>query len=207
MGDLPDYLANRFGKERIEHRQLDELLGLAKGLIADGAINQAEVDVLHGWLAANDAIIENPIVQSLYTRVSDILVDGLADNEECLDLFETLTSLVGGNVEGGESIRATTLPLCKPAPTIEFEGRRFCFTGTFTYGKRKECEAVSADMGGSSGSLTKATNFLVIGQYATESWKHSSFGNKVLKAVEYREAGLPLHIVSEEHWRSHLTGN
>jgi hypothetical protein len=58
--------------------------------------------------------------------------------------------------------------------------------------------------GAISGSLTKSTDVLVIGCYATESWKHSSFGNKIMKAAEMRNKGVPISIVSEEHWKAHL---
>lgn len=41
--------------------------------------------------------------------------------------------------------------------------------------------------------MAQKTNVLVIGVYATESWKHSSFGNKILKAVEWR-ASWPTNL-------------
>lgn len=50
----------------------------------------------------------------------------------------------------------------------------------------------------------KINDVLTIGAYATESWKHSSFGNKIMKAVEYRDMGVPLSIVSEMHWKAYL---
>ncbi|WP_235982964.1 hypothetical protein [Sphingomonas albertensis] len=52
--------------------------------------------------------------------------------------------------------------------------------------------------------MTQKTDVLVIGLYATESWKHSSFGNKILKAADMRAEGVPITIVSEEHWVGHL---
>jgi hypothetical protein len=41
----------------------------------------------------------------------------------------------------------------------------------------------------------------VIGEYATDAWQNSSFGRKIEKAVAMREAGSPISIVSEAHWR------
>ncbi len=61
-----------------------------------------------------------------------------------------------------------------------------------------------AERGASSGPLSQKTNILVIGIYATESWKHSAFGNKILQAVEWRDQGVPIAVVSEQHWRGHL---
>jgi len=102
-------------------------------------------------------------------------------------------------------LKSTTLPLCNPAPApLLFKGMSYCFTGTFNYGSRKECELTILARGGECGSLRKSTNVLVIGLYATESWKHSSLGNKIIKAAEMRGNGLPITIVSEAHWSTYL---
>jgi NAD-dependent DNA ligase len=199
-----EQLHNRLGVDRITSRQIDELVGLARGVAADGLINQAEVEFLQKWLAANMAISNQPMIARLYTRINDVLADGIADEEECTDLLDTLNSFSNRDFELGEVMKSTTLPLCEPAPLLEFTGHRYCFTGTFNFGSRKECEATVTWRGGTCGSLTQKTNVLVIGMYATESWKHSSFGNKIVKAVDFRASGIPISIVSEEHWHSHL---
>ena len=199
----PD-LINAFSSERLNSRQVDELVGLARGLCADGVLNQQEAEFLHGWLAANRSIVENPIVSTLYGRVAKCLADGFLDQGEQDDLFSVLTEFSGNDFEVGEALKATSLPLCHPAPSVDFDGRQFCFTGTFNYGARSQCAKAVTERGGTSGSLTKSSNYLVIGVYATESWKHSSFGNKILKAVSLRDEGVPLSIVSEEHWRKYL---
>jgi NAD-dependent DNA ligase len=195
---------NILGSDRITSRQIDELVGLARGIAADGTINQAEVEFLQKWLAANMAISDQPMIRRLYDRVNGILADGIADAEECRDLLDTLNSFSSRDFELDEVLKATTLPLCDPAPTLRFEGNRYCFTGTFNFGGRRDCEDAVAERGGSACSLTKATNVLVIGMYATESWKHSSFGTKIVKAVDMREDGVPISIVSEAHWVGHL---
>lgn len=41
----PDLL-NHFSNDRLGHRQIDELIGLARGLCADGVLNQQEVEFL-----------------------------------------------------------------------------------------------------------------------------------------------------------------
>lgn len=64
-----EYLYNRFGGERISSRQVDELIGLARGVCADGLLNQAEVEFLEKWLAANLGITDNPLTAALYRRV------------------------------------------------------------------------------------------------------------------------------------------
>lgn len=201
---MDEQTLNRLNGDRLQSRQVDELIGLARGLIADGALNSAEVEFLEAWLAANLAISHQPLIGTLYDRVREVLADGIADPAECQDLFAALTAFTAGDTELGEASKSTSLPLCDPVPHLVFEGRAYCFTGTFGFGQRKHCEQAVALRGGTSGSLTKTTDVLLIGSYATESWKHSSFGNKILKAVEMRNLGMPISIVSEAHWTSHL---
>lgn len=81
---------------------------------------------------------------------------------------------------------------------------RFCLTGTFMFGRRQDCEAAIAAKGGEAGPLRRDTNYLVIGEYATDAWIHSTYGRKIEKAVEMRANNLPIAIVSEAHWRQYL---
>lgn len=191
---------NRVGSERISSRQIDELIGLARGLCADNQLNQLEVEFLEKWLAANSGVSDQPLIRTLYERIGQILADGLVTEDERGELFATLQALSAGDFELGEVLKATSLPLCSPVPEIVFPNRRFTFTGTFKLGNRRDCESVVEDRGAIPGPLSFKTNYLVIGLYATESWKHSAFGNKILDACEMRSSGVPIGIVSEEHW-------
>jgi NAD-dependent DNA ligase len=132
------------------------------------------------------------------------LADGIVDELEMSELLDTLSRFSDGDFELGETLKATSLPLCSPAPSLSFSGQNYCFTGTFNYGQRKHCEQAVTARGATAGGLSSKTNVLVIGVYATDSWKHSSFGNKILNACEYRDRGQPISIVSEEHWAKHL---
>ncbi|HWU16470.1 MAG TPA: BRCT domain-containing protein [Devosia sp.] len=201
---MDDEFYNRVGGDRIESRQIDELIGISRGLIADGHINQAEVEFLQKWLVANMEVSQQPLIRVLYRRIDDVLADGIADEDEKVELLDTLSRFSRQDFEIGEPLKATTLPLCQPAPALTFSGLRYTFTGTFNYGQRKHCEAAVIERGATVGGIAQKTNVLVIGIYATESWKHSLFGNKIEQAVEWREQGYPIAIVSEEHWVSHL---
>lgn len=197
-------LRNVLGKDRITSRQVDELIGLARGLVADNRVDQSEVEYLQSWLAANLAVSDEPMIRILYDRIAEVLSDGVVDADEHAELLVSLRGLTGGPTEIGEVLKSTTIPFCKPAPKLRFEGVRYCFTGTFTFGQRKHCERAVIERGAEAGSLTKKTNVLVVGVYATESWKHSSFGNKIKSATDWRSSGHPISIVSEVHWTEHL---
>ena len=195
---------NVVGGDRITSRQIDELIGIARGVTADGTLNQGEAEFLQKWLAANVGISDQPVVRTLYERVAEVLKDGVLDADEAADLLDTLNRFSSRDFELGEVLKATTLPLCDPAPHLTFDGRQYCFTGTFNFGQRKHCEKVVTALGATCGRLTRKTDVLVIGVYATESWKHSTFGNKILKAVELRDGGVPIAIVSEQHWANYI---
>jgi NAD-dependent DNA ligase len=189
-----------FNRARVDDRQINELIGLAHGLIADGSVNQAEAEYLLKWIAAHATLTDNPVINLLFKRVDKILHDAQLDPEEAADLLETLTRFSAGDFEIGEALKTTSLPLCDPVPEMSFSGSTFCFTGTFVFGSRRECENAILERGGVFGSLTQKTMYLVIGAYATDSWAHSTYGRKIEKAVGMRANGIPISIVAESHW-------
>lgn len=192
---------NIFNRERLDERQIDELTGMCRALCADGKIVQSEAELLHNWMNTNREITNNPIVEILFHRIRKMLADDVLDSEEATELYETLNAFTGGNIETGDCLKATTLPVDNPAPDIFFQNKSFCFTGTFGFGSRSECEAFIDHKGGQAHPrVTKKLNYLVIGAYATDAWIHSSYGRKIEKAATYRNEGIPLVIISEEHW-------
>lgn len=201
---MDDRLKNTLGGDRIASRQVDELIGLARGLCADGVINDAEAEFLQNWLIANSDVTDQPIIRDLLSRVSLMLSDGNFSMGEQTELLELLQVLTGGRIEIGELLKSTDLPICVPKPNLQFLGVKYCFTGTFAYGERRRCEAAISERGGQAGSLNRQTQVLVVGAYATPSWKHSSMGNKILRAVDMRDRGVPISIVDEDHWRRFL---
>jgi NAD-dependent DNA ligase len=197
--EMPFDIHAAFSQTRLDDRVVDELIGLSRGLLADGRIAKEEVEFLQQWLARNRAVVNNPVIAMLLRRIDEILRDGEVDAEESAELFDTLQALTGTHTLG-EITKSTTLPLDQPPPQIAFENKIFCFTGTFAFGSRARCESMITNLGGLSGSLTQRTNFLIVGIYATDSWIHTSYGRKIEKAAKYRSAGIPVAIISEEHW-------
>lgn len=190
----------KLNRRKVQDRQIDTLIGLSKGITADDSVNQGEAEFLQSWLAQNIQI-DNPVITNLLTRVDEMLEDGFLDKEESAELFSILRSISGEKVALGEVSKSATLPVCSPAPDVIFSGKEFLFTGTCAYGTRKECQAAIQSLGGSNAKgVTRRLDYLVLGAYVTDSWAHESFGRKIEKAMEYRNSGLPLSIVTEEHW-------
>ncbi len=191
----------RFNRKNISDRQIDTLIGLSTGLAADGKIDQTEAELLHNWLGQCTTAAEVPIVVNMFNRVSEMLSDGILDSEESSELLAMLQNLAGESSEFGEVPKSAGLPLCSPAPNITFPDNSFVFTGTFAFGSRKECQAVVTErLGLCASNVTKSLRYLVIGSYVTDSWVHQTFGRKIEKAMENRDRGLPISIISEQHW-------
>jgi len=193
-------LFTKYNNRNIKDRHVDTLIGLAKGLTADEKVNQSEAEFLMSWLVQNRHS-ENPIILNLLDKLSGMLEDNFLDEDESKELLNILKAIGGEASEVGELSKTSTLPLCIPEPKIVFPDNTFLFTGTFAFGTRKDCHNAITELGASSAkSVTKNLNFLVIGSYVTDSWAHESFGRKIEKAVEYRDLGSPIKIVSEEYW-------
>jgi NAD-dependent DNA ligase len=199
-----EQLHRLFARARIDDRQINELIGLAHGIAADDQVNQMEAEYLQKWLVANIDLRDNPITRNLLARVNAMLSDKKLSNDEASELLDVLKRFSGGDFELGEILKSSSLPLDTPPPEIVHHGRTFCFTGTFAYGSRSQCEEAVECRGAHAGSLTNNTNYLVIGVYATGSWAHSSFGRKIEKALDMKQSGLPIAIVGEVHWKKAL---
>ena len=191
----------RFNRKNIQDRQIDTLIGLSKGLTADGKIDQAEAEFLLSWLIQSRGASDNPIIANLLDKVSSMLEDDELDDDEAAELLASLHSICGEASAIGELAKATSLPINDPMPSLEFEGKHFLFTGTCAFGTRKQCQAATEGLGGViAKNVTKSVNYLVIGTYVTDSWIHESYGRKIEKAMEYRDRGTGLVIITEEHW-------
>jgi len=192
-----------FDKDRIFDRSLDELIGISRGLMADGIINQAEAEFLYSWLKDHMQFTGTFPFNVIFERLDEILSDGIVDNDEKEELFNILKALTGDDKEYLKSIqrKSTTLPLDQPAPEVSFEGKKFVLTGIFTVGNRKECKNIISELGGQvQGRITKDTDYLVIGDVASDHWVHTTHGRKIEEAIILKNKGLPIKIISEHHW-------
>lgn len=197
-------LSKAFNRARIEDRTVNELIGLCKGVVADGRVNQKEVEFIQAWLVANQAASQNPVIGTLIERIDVVLKDGLLGDDEAEDLLDTLHAFTGGEHILGEMTKGAKLPLNDPPPPIVWHDKHFCFTGTFAFGNRDICEESVKRLGGHAGLLTRKTDYLVVGVYAISTWIHSKWGRKIEKAAAWREAHNKPAIVSEMAWLSAL---
>ena len=186
-------------------RQVDQLIGLAQGILADGIVNLAEAEMLQDWLRANQAT-ENPYVSRLLDHVEQVLKDGVLDEDEARELRDALMNWTGGGGADGEESTTASLPLDPDPRTVHIAGNVFVFTGTGVFGTRVMMQDATVQAGGRvERNITMQTNFVVLGTYVTPAWAHQSFGRKIEKAMDYRDRkGTRLQIVHEQDWAKAL---
>lgn len=195
-----------FNAARRTERDLSEMLGLAKGMLADGVVNDAEAQYLREWGATHPDASDKWPCSLILTRLNQHFANGRIDEDERVELKELLESLIGGTtaVLVGQDA-ATTLPLDTPAPLICWQGETYVFTGRFAYGTRRDCQREALQRGASvQDNVTTQTTFLVIGTFGSRDWTQTAYGRKIRRAVDWRTSGLPLRIVGEDHWASAL---
>ncbi len=204
-----DDIAWRFRRSaRVSDRSVDELIGLCRGILADGRIVQAEAEFLLQWMAANQANCMQWPMNMLYGRLCEMLEDSYFDSSEETELIELLKKFTGGELppeeiaNGGLVVSySSSLPLDQPIPKIIFSDKSFCFTGEMCFGPRKDCAALVEQLGGKAvNSINKVLNYLVVGHIGSLSWAHSTHGRKIETAVSLRDQGHKVAIIGEQHW-------
>jgi NAD-dependent DNA ligase len=191
-------------KETTLFRQIDELIGLIKGVMADGAVHQSEVEFLVKWLEKNKDTLDQWPAVAIFPRLKAALSDGSLDGEEEKEIRELLhVALEQNSVR--EANDAANIPYTIPVPEVQFANRTFCFTGKFQSGSRPWCVSQIIARGGIAASkLTQNVNYLIVGELNSGSWANDKHGRKIGKAIKYRDAGAKIAILSEQNWFEQL---
>jgi NAD-dependent DNA ligase len=182
-------------------KSAESLLGLCRGLIADNQLNEAEIGFLDAWLQEHRELADTWPGDVIARRLRAILADGVVTHDEAEDLKETLSLITGGFLDHGVvSGTSTRLPL-EDVHSILFPDTTFCFTGKFLYGARARCHQATEALGGiCQGNVTSSLHFLVIGDLASRDWITTSYGRKIEAAINLKERGNSIRIISEKNW-------
>jgi len=184
---------------RIE-RGMAEMVGVVRGVIADGVVSKDEADRLARWTREHADVATQWPANVLARRLEQIFKDGRVDSRERRHLAAILKQLAA-NPSGLGFQLATDLPLDRPEPDLSFEDRTFVFAGDMAYGPRRSCEREVEELGGQcERTVTRRTDYLVIGGLAATDWAQEAFGAMIDEVVQYRARGVPMAIISEAHW-------
>lgn len=198
-----DQLNRRYNGARLHDRQIDEMLGIIKGVLCDGMIMREEVEFLVRWIDSNRDIRDEWPASVIYPRLHAALADGTIDVDEEREIMELLHQASGYINEpcADAQTKASTLPTTQPTPAIEWTGKTYCFTGKFYSGTRTWCEQQIHARGAQSTSrVTLNLDYLVIGEIGNSDWIHSSHGRKIEQALEYATAHGKPYIIQEKDW-------
>lgn len=182
-------------------REVQQLLGVFKGVTADRVLNQQELTVLAELIEACNSLKMNPAFKKIRHKFKWAVDKKSGLNQaEHDELVQLLSGIAGADVDSGVT-GGLSIGLDFDFPTIQFENRGFCLTAKFSYGTRNDCKQAIKKRGGvTQPRIIRATDYLVIGNLASRDWKYSSYGLKIQDALEKRESGYAVKIVSETHF-------
>lgn len=183
--------------KRIKDRDIDEFIGLCRGVILDGAISLGEAEHLFSWLNAKTHIANDWIAKSLHQALTESLQNGELSSDNELKILKSLVDVTDS---------VTPIPFClNPSTNITIKGSHIALTGNFTTAKRKDVEQAIIKAGGKiKKNANSNCNYLVIGDVGSLSWRHSSYGRKIEEGMKTRdEKGGHISIISEAHFFNH----
>jgi hypothetical protein len=189
-------------------KAIDQLSGICTGILADGVVSESEAKFFADWVKKYSPYEPVWPFTEILSRIDRIFEDGICDEDECTELKEVMEEICGYSEDSEpEKVYPTSLPLDPTPPeVIVFPDQVFNITGKFAFGARKNVMLAIEERGGDARNSTpsKATNYLVIGAFASRDWHATNYGRKIERAVELREKGTGLCIISEETWKVHL---
>jgi NAD-dependent DNA ligase len=186
-------------------QSLGELLGLARGLLADQELTDGEIKFLHDWLEDRYQMTSSFPGNVIHKRIKEVLEDGIVTEEERSHLVNTLTMLVEDRLEDlAEQVDLTELWFDEVG-LIEFHDSKFCLTGNFIYGPQEICESAIEERGGVvNQSVGQEVQYLVVGGLGVDEWRSGGLGVEIEKAMRLRAKDSSVKIIPEDSWVAHL---
>ena len=80
-------LTERLGRARLESRDISELIGICKGVLADGGVSYPEAFFILQWLEEHRIVTDVWPASILYQSLDNLLEDGVLDSDEEKDLL------------------------------------------------------------------------------------------------------------------------
>ncbi|MBK0371042.1 BRCT domain-containing protein [Flavobacterium agrisoli] len=183
---------------------LQLLQGICHGILADGTVDEKEIFALEKWLDGNTHLNSYYPYDEIRSLILSIVADGKIDEEEKLVLKAYLKQFVIiQNEEISRKINEETKDInitghCTSEPNIEIKNKTFCITGILKSGNRSTIEKQIKDLGGNpTKSVTKETDYLIVGDNGNQAWAFACYGRKVEKALELRKTGHTIVLIHE----------
>ena len=186
-------------------QSLGELLGLARGLMADQELTDSEIHFLNEWLEERHSMTSSFPGNVIHERIKDVLEDGVVTEEERSHLVDTLNMLIEDRLEDlAEQVDLTELWF-DDVGLIDFNKARFCLTGNFVFGPEDVCKTAIEQRGGIvTPSVGDELHFLVVGGLGVDEWRSGGLGAEIESAMKLRATGKSVKIIPEDSWVAYL---
>jgi NAD-dependent DNA ligase len=182
------------------------LLGLVRGILADGVLNEKEILALNAWLGNHEELLCHWPANIIAERIQDILADGVITRDETENLAETLSRILGLGINSWRQPKSVpTEDAREMDQQIVIPGRSFMLAGTFLYGTHSRCEAAILGRGGlTDRSVSPSLDYLVIGALPESQGPGSEFEVILKQAKAWIRKGCAIKIISEKAWHKAL---
>jgi hypothetical protein len=187
-------------------REVGEMLGLVRQVLADGVVTEEEARALSAFVRARPDVASRWPGDVLTLRLERIFEDRRVDPEEREELARMLAQIVEAEGEQ-DAAEGPPLPLDDPPPVVRFLDRTFVFAGPLALGSLGSCHRILVKMGGTyATTVGEDTDYLVVGAFQGADWRRSAAAAEIRRALELKAEGVPLAIVSEEEFTRALPG-
>lgn len=172
---------------------LQRLKNIIEKIMSDNKIDNDEINQLDNWLDNNTQLIGNYPFDKIYTITKNVIEDGIITEDEYGELIRVFNEFINPTLE--EQLNNG----------IEFQEKTFCLIGTFNSGSKESVEERIVSKGGiCAKNITSKTNYLIVGGAGSDAWKFGNYGGKVQKAMELKEKGQNIEIISEDDFLNYL---
>ena len=190
--------------------EINALRGLVQGILSDGTVSDEEIRLLLKWIGESPGLAARayPFVE-IESILVGILQDMVMTDEERAQLTAYVSQYVdtqrsanlNENVLFDLRTRYHIDGICACNPAIQFDGKRFCLTGTPASGPKRSLEVRIIERQGIVWPrVTEETDYLVVGSLRSDAWVYGLMGRKIEKAQQMRRSGHPIMIVAERNF-------
>lgn len=88
-------MSERVSKARFDSIDIPELIGLCKGVLADGTINLAEAEFIKNWLDNRSDVLDTWPADELHALLDKNLQDNVLTGSEEAELIDLLQEVTG----------------------------------------------------------------------------------------------------------------
>ncbi|MBE0450103.1 MAG: hypothetical protein IBX70_04565 [Clostridia bacterium] len=155
--------------------KVQEFLGIIKSIIHSDDFSSVSIKYLKDWMNRHPELESELVYKKIKVKI-----------------------------EQGDDLRACFNECVDPVKsadydTINIDGKLFCMTGNFSFGSKTDVELFIIAHGGKiHPSVTRAVDYVLVGNEGDPGWSYGSYGAKVKKAMEMKEKGYPIKIISEK---------